>query len=369
MTLRASTAAELAALVGQLQMLRNSMRTGARSVADVDRQLRRMTYGPTTLEKAALSYRESGIAMNTRRKVTSFLKSSPALCARELESLDAATVLAWLRGEEKRGLRPSSVSSSWRTLGAIVRHAQERRWIATAPWGTWKPQIRNKREPARIRESCRTVDELVQLLEASEAHDVNRRARGLVGDVTAKIASVAFLGARQGELAGLRWFDVQPLDGLVVIARQYDGARVKNRAKGDELRAVPALFELLEQHRRELVRAELYAADGPVFPGPASSPGEPRPYTKGEILTRRSIRDVVLRAGLPHPSRWSATSLRDTFVTLESHGAHGDLVQTAQRTRHASIASLVRYLRARTRDPALPGFDIAGVRVPALGPK
>jgi integrase len=354
-------------MVGELSALRNAIRTGARSVEDVDRQLRRMTYGPTTLEKAALSYRESGIAPNTRRKVTTFLTSAPALCARELEAIDAATILAWLRTLEKRGLHPSSVASAWRTLGAITRHAQERRWISAAPWGTWKPQIRNKRTPAKEREACRTVEELIGLLGAAEAHDDARRARGLLGDVTAKCAAAALLGIRQGELAGLRWSGVKDVDGVVIVACQYDGQPLKNRSRPYEIRAVPTLFALLEQHKSELRERSLYAYQGPVFPSPASAEGFPRAYTKGEILTRRSIRDVVRRAGLPHPSRWSATSLRDTFVTLEAHGARGDLVATSQRTRHASIASLVRYLRAHTRDPALPGFDVVASTAPLLG--
>ncbi len=369
MTLRASSPSELAGLVGQLQMLRNSIRTGARSAADVDRQLRRMTYGPTTLEKAALSYRESGIAPNTRRKVTSFLSSAADLCAREIEAIDAASVLSWLRSLEKRGLAPSSVASGWRVLSAIVRHAQERRWISSAPWGTWTPHIRNKRAPAKERESCRTVDELVTLLRAAEAHDDERRARGLLGDVTAKCAAVALLGIRQGEIAGLRWSDVRDGEGLVVVARQYDGEPLKNRVRPDEIRAVPTLFQLFDKHRSALRERALYTFQGPVFPSPASEPGHPRAYTKGEILTRRSIRAVVRGAGLPRPSRWSATSLRDTFVSLEADAAHGDLVRTAERSRHATIASLLRYLRSRSRDPAPPGFDPGGRGPPLLPPK
>lgn len=366
---RGRTANELAALVGHVERMRDELRLSLISPAEVDRRLRRLTHGPTTLERAAISYEATDLAPNTKKSVRAFVQSAAELLGKEIDALDAATLSAWVRSLERRGLKASSVDTRWHMLCAVVKHAQEKRWIASAPWGSWRPTIRGKNAPVEGRESARTVDELRALLEAADTYDDARRKLGKLGDVLAKITAAGLLGLRQGELAGLRWTDLRESDGVVVVARQYDGRPLKAGPR-IEVCAIAEVFRVLERFRVELDERELYRPDGPVFPcRVTSTPGRPRAYEKGEILTRRNIRDVVTLAGLPHPSRWSAHSLRDTFVSLEHHARPGDLAATAQRSRHASIKSLLRYLRTRDRGRAVPGFTLDAEGTPLLNPK
>ena len=145
---------------------------------------------------------------------------------------------------------------------------------------------------------------------------------------------------RQGELAGLRWYDVYPKRGAIGVRRQWDGRPVKNLAPA-ELAAPPLLFALLEAHRDRSKPAD---SGAPVFPAPAGGP-----YARGECLSTRDLRAVVGRAG-GDVSGWSPHSLRDSFVTLEAVKASGDLRRVQARSRHRSLASLVRYLRTFERE-------------------
>lgn len=355
----ARTDRELQALLHHLETLRESVRLNLKSEAEVDRALRRLVHGPATIERAAAAYVEQRhLAKKTRDGIASFLRGAGAPLARvEIAELSAPRVSAWIDGMAARGIATSSRQQYWSRLGSLVRFAAAREWIGRVPWEGWRPVFRGKRR-VREREAARDVGELARIFEAACLEDDDRRARGLLPDVEAKIVTCAALGLRQGELAGLRWGDVRPELGMVRIARQWEGASLpKGAPHARALAAAPALFDLLARYRAELDARELFAADGPVFPDlEASRPGAPRAYGKGEPLTRRIVRAVIRRAHLPNEKAWSAHSLRDTFATLEER-AHGtDLRSLAERTRHASLSSLLRYLRASKRAPPSPGF-------------
>jgi integrase len=334
-----------------------------RSADDVDRALRRIVHGAVTLERAAHAYAErADLAPNTVRRVRSFVAGAGApLLRRELDGLDAPLISAWLEKLSAQGAAPSSIGVLWRTLRSIVQHAVLRGWIGRAPWGTWRPKLRGAGRSQR--EACRDPGELVRLLEAARA----------IGppELEAKIAAAALLGLRQGEIAGLRWSDVDEQTAMVTIARQYAAAPTKHR-RINPLRAGPTLFGILAAQRARLESAELYLRGGPVFPDlHASKRGAPAPYAKGECLTTRQLRAAVERANLPNVSRWSPHSLRDTFVTLEAKSSthDGDLRALAERSRHGSIGSLLRYMRTATREPAPIGFELGAPPTPRALPE
>lgn len=345
----------LAAYLHQIEIISEELRLGMRSAADVDRVLRRVVHGPVTLERAARAYMaRPQLAKNTRRRVASFLASAGAsLRARELDTLAGDVLEPWIDALKTR-LAGTTIATHWRTLRAIGRYASVRGWIGVAPWGSWRPMLRGARRLPR-REAARTLAELARLLEAARALDA-AGSPGF-GCVAIKIAVVVLLGLRRGELAGLRWSDVDAEAGTISIARQYDTAETKQRAIAT-LRAPAELFLLLGDHAEAMRARGLYLPRGPVFPQERySRPGAPRPYAQGEVLTRGALRSAVERAGLPEPRRWTCHSLRDSFVTLEADSAQAaDLPSLAERSRHASVASLVRYLRALSRAPAPPGF-------------
>lgn len=357
--LRARTPRELDAYLHRLDSLRTELRLGLRTADEVDRELRHLRHGPVTLERAAVSYlQRPALALNTKRRVRSLLATHlSALAYRPLGSLDAIALQAWIRTLERAGLHATSIGTVWRTVSAIGRHAQERGWLGVLPWSGWRPRLSSagKRAP---REAARTLSELARLLSAAAVIDEGAALLFRPADLEAKIACAALLGLRQGELGGLRWSDVQwgpPV--VVLVARQWRDAPLKGHAQPKRIEAIDALGDVLWRHRERLESACLHHPEGPIFVRQRlSAPHRPRPYTRGQVLTSLELRSAVNRAGLPHVGAWSAHSLRDSFVTLEAASAGGDLARVASRSRHASLSSLVRYLRATTRDTAPPAF-------------
>src|SRR5208337_2970411 len=284
----------------------------------------------------------------TSRRLQSFASVvGSKLAELELDQVDAGELARWEEWLRSRSYARSSIGTAWRTLRAVYRFAALRGWIDRLPWGAWRPSTRPSGKPRPEREAARTVEELVELLRAARAIDVEREDRGLLGDVEPKMASASLLGLRQGELAGMRWPDLDRSACTVTIARQWRGSATKTLRR-HVVRALPELFSILESYRSRLRSHGLFGHLGPVFPMRSSMPGRPRAYRGGECLTRGDLRLAVQRAQLPHPFSWSPHSLRDTFASLEAHGHGGDLKAVMQRTRHASIASLVRYLRSRS---------------------
>jgi len=358
----AASPGELARYVGELAIMRRELRLGLTSAEDVATKLARMKHGDATVERAARSYMAADVARNTRRRVASAIAThlQPLLELRLVE-LEAPRLSGWIEGM-RRVLAPSSVTTQWRTLRAIVRHAAERGWIARAPWGAWRPSSRASSRtavPRLQREAARTPHELALLLEAAERVDLELRRRLQLGGVEAKIACASLLGLRQRELAGLRWHDVDPGAAQVAIVRQDDDEPTKTR-RVDRLQAVPELFETLERWRLVLHDVGLHDAHGPVFPylGRHRSAGFFGPIhhypVRVEVLSAAMLRRVVRTAGLPDAERWTPHSLRDSFATLSAIAAGGDLKAVQERTRHATLGSLVRYLRALERSHGAP---------------
>jgi integrase len=375
--LRAGSARELESFLHRLDSLRTELKLGMRTSEEIDRELRHLRHGPVTLERAAIAYVERpGLAPNTRRGMRTALATHLApLAGRPLASLDGPTVAAWIGGLTKAGLAASSIGTLWRKLRAVARYAAERGWIGASPWGHYKPTIRGA--PGRaLREAGRTVEELVRLFEAAAAIDSEHEEDAWPPMLEALIVTGALLGLRQGELAGLRWCDVSfgpPVQ--ITVSRQWDQAPPKNR-KAQRLQSIAELGEVLARHLHRIGGDRcLFDVNGPVFPCRSrSTPGRPRAYLRGEVLTRLSLRAAVERAGLPNVRAWSPHSLRDTFVTLEAHASGGDLARVQLRSRHASVASLSRYLRALQRNhPASPaihslGGETGDAGAPLLGP-
>lgn len=340
---RGRTDRELEALVHRVDTLRSELRLGMVTSDYVDQALRRLRFGASTVAKAANSYAERpDLSMATRRRVRSSMAGVLApLSAVELEALDGPRLAKHFESLASR-MAASSVTQAWRTLRAIVRHAAERGWIARVPWGGWRPRAGRGGAGRPLRDCARSEAELEAILSAARRLDAEGPYRAL----EAKIGAAAHLGLRQGELAGLRWRDVDWIRLEVAIVRQWAGAPIKSASSG-VLHASGALFAALAAHATRVDDA----ADAPVFPR-----ADGRPYTSGECLSSPDLRAVVDAAGLESRG-WSPHSLRDTFATLESQRSGGDLRRVQGRTRHKTLASLVRYLKRFQREPmarALP---------------
>ena len=345
MWIRARSERELEAYLHRIASLKSDLRLGLSSPADVSRALRRLRHGAVTLERAAQSYvRRPDLAGNTRKRVASVLASPlHALAHLELEALDAPMLAAHF--DTLAELRRGTIRQVWRTLRAIVAHAAERGYVADVPWGAWRPRKRLGQDDRDLRDCARNERELRAIIDAASALDDASHGR-LYRALAAKIAAAAWLGLRQGELAGLRWYDIYWRRSTVGVRRQWDGAPLKTFV-GAELIGPPELFARLEIHRQRQGDPD---SGAPVFPSPRGGP-----YTRGECLASRDLRAVVRAAGLDDHA-WSPHSLKDTFTTIEANRCGGDLRALQARTRHRSTSSLVRYLRSFNRE------------LPALGP-
>lgn len=361
-TVSASSDRELQARLHHVDQLRTGLHLGTKTETEVDHALRRLAHGRISLEHVSTAYcAQAHLAPNTRHNMRALLRCAAAdLRTCEFAELTAGRVQSWLSDLQGAGASLSTVDCYWRRLSALARFAAEREWIGRLPWGAWRPVFRGRRR-TRARESARDLRELAKLFDAARAIDIERAIRGLLPDVEAKITVAAALGLRQGELAGLRWSDLSVERLQVTIARQWDGSRLPKGGQKKSLQAVAELFDLLAEYRKRLAIVGWDTIDGPLFPNPKTSrKGAPRAYSKGECLTRRSLRAVVERAQLPDPKAWSAHSLRDTFASLEERTSR-DLRSLAQRTRHESLSALLHYLRSSSREPPPPGFALPPV--------
>jgi integrase len=365
-TVRGRTQRELDAQLYQIESLRKELQLASDLGGDerarrkklelvrarVDEAVRRVRFGVVTLGRAARAYAQrEDLAPNTRRRIESTIASPLAeLAEEELAALDGAR-LASTFAKLARAHEASYVGTIWRTLRAIARHAAERGWIGQVPWGSWRPRKAGGGASRPPRECCRDERELRRLLEHAYRADTHPEGWGAIAPgpyraLRAKIAAGAMLGLRQGELAGLRWHDVDEARGVVSVVRQWAGAPIKAKERAEVAASHRELFGYLRWHRAETAAllGREPGPDEPLFPAPSGGH-----YAAGECLATRDLRQCVESAHLNEPLRWSPHSLRDTFVTLASRAHRGDLVKLAQLARHASVSSLVRYLRAWER--------------------
>lgn len=360
-TLSARSAAELGAYVHRLEQLRIDLRLGLKTPEQVDHELRFMKHGPVTLERVYRAYLERpDVAPETRRALATWWTAyaTATLRAGPLAAIDAPAVRRWVEELARAGLAKSTIDGAWRKLSALGTYAAARGWIAGPPWGKARPpKVGGPGRPPR--EALRSVDELVRLLRAARALDAEMPTRWLA----IKVFLAVLFGLRQGELAGLRWSDIEWGPPLVItVARQWEGQPLKRGTKVTRLEGLDAMVSILTIHKLEVISRGLYKDRGPLIPHPSSEPGAPRAYSKGEVLTRGDVRAVVDRASLRRADvandlfgSWSAHSFRSSFVTLETLASGGDLRRVQARSRHASLASLVRYLRMLSETaPASP---------------
>lgn len=349
----ARSAAELERLLGHLKNLREELRMGMVTEAEVDRKLRRVRYGPVRLERVLESYaRREDLSPDTVKAARTAMRGPlRELAALDIEALEVPVVSRVFERVASKHAK-GSVARIWRVLRALLLHAAERGWIGRLPWGAWRPRAGRGQPGRALREACRSDAERAQLVAAAvELDDEDLAGKRPYRALAAKIAAAAHLGLRQGEIAGLRVYDLYPARFVVGIRRQWDGDPLKGAIRGSDLAAPKELFAILVRHvaHAGLARNVKPTETGrPLFPRPGGGH-----YERGsKPLPLEALREVVRRAGLPSPERWTAHSLRDSFATIEAQRTPGDFAAIAKRTRHTTIASLLRYLRSFERELA-----------------
>lgn len=183
-------------------------------------------------------------ALEHRRVIDSVLK--PALGSKELAKLRSShldSLYGTLRtgSEKRRPLAPATVRKYHTVARSALQQAVRWEWITSNPAANASPPKVRRTEPTPP-----TPDELGRILKAAEAEDP---------DLYVFVRLAAVLGARRGEVLGIRWSDLAEdcrsveISSSVVVAK---GEVVRKETKTGRVRQVAiddATAALLEQHR------------------------------------------------------------------------------------------------------------------------
>jgi integrase len=221
-------------------------------------------------------------------------------------------------GDKPREVSPTTLAKHRRQLSTCLEAAVAEGLLSINPCKRLPKSQRPK--PRKKAPAYFTDTELVRLWPELAKRPIYLTA--------AKLAATT--GLRHGELAGLRWSDVDLLAGELRVRRQFTAGKVVERTKDDEERVVdlvPAARTLLEAWWVST------GDDGLVFE-----------LETGGYLdnsnTRKALYAAMKRAGIPRVGERGGTrdwhSLRHTFarVALE-HGAQLEWVQA--QLGHSSI--------------------------------
>jgi integrase len=144
---------------------------------------------------------------------------------------------------------------------------------------------------------------------------------------------------RRGELLGLRWRDVELLEGRLHVREAWVNGRVtttKSRASRRLIELGPRTVELLAEHWS---KTEFSGEDERVFCHPGL--GSPLDASK---LTRAYLRPALVRAGITKPFR-AFHDLRHTALTHEA-AAGNPLVYVQMKAGHSQSQITERYIHA-----------------------
>ena len=225
-----------------------------------------------------------------------------------------------------RGLAPSTVGYSLGTLSTALNQAVEDELIPSNP-------ARSVKKPKNRKGGMR-------VLSAEQAAALVDSVRGTRHEALYAVA--VWLGPRQGELAALKWADVDPERRLLSVRNSVSTDRageVWSTTKSGEEREIflpERIAASLARHRK--MQAEEKLAAG----GSWTNPDLVFPNTKGGVNRRATVYENFQRhrekAGLP-PMRFH--DLRDTAATLMIR-AGVDVRTVADILGHADPAMTLR---------------------------
>lgn len=193
------------------------------------------------------------------------------------------------------GIAKKTIANLLTLLVAMLNFARDLGWLDRVP-RIKKPTIRLDENDYQF---LRTQTDVDRFLSAAK-HESDC--------VHALYATAIFTGARAGELAGLRWEDIDFDQRMITIQRSFAGP-----TKSGDLRRVPLLSALLPILRAWRLRNPIAV----VFPNEAGEPFGPSARAFQEVLHR-----VLNRAGFPKVLRQGKTraflrfhDLRHTFAS------------------------------------------------------
>jgi integrase len=236
-----------------------------------------------------------------------------------LTSLDVSRVDAFVA--RRAHLSPKTVHNHLTLLISMLRLAVDLGWLRSVP-RIKKPKIVLDADYRYLRSD----QEIADFLRAAQAEDEH---------VYVMYSMAVYTGLRAGELAGLRWSDIDLKRRLITVRRSYTGA-----TKSGRIRHVPILDPLLP-----LLRAWRLRHPGSLV----FTNRDGRMQGKSARVFQEVLHRVLGRAGFESPvvsgkRRWYITfhGLRHTFA---SHWMMrgGDLFKLQKILGHSSIEMTMRY--------------------------
>jgi len=267
----------------------------------------------------------------------------------KLQKLRPADVDAWLNTLGKSGLSVRSIRHAHAVLRTALAHAAAIELLDRNVASIIKPPKLERKEVEIL-----TADEIADSLTKLEGHSLYPIVALAIGT-----------GARRGEIAALKWSDVN-LDGATLrVERSLEqtaaGLRVKapKTAAGRRTISLPAfVVTALREHRRKVLELHLACglgklpADAPVFGNPVEG-GWSNPYSISDRW-----RDAVKSRKLP---KVTFHALRHSHASaLIAAGL--DVVAVSRRLGHASPAltlSVYSHLFVNTDQKAAAAIDAA----------
>ncbi len=252
------------------------------------------------------------------------LQIVPFLGAKELQQLRPADVASWLQALSKTRIAPRTIRHAHGLLRTALAHATAIEVLERNVASTIKPP-----------KVARTD---IEILDAGQVADVLAK---LKDHAIFPIAALALAtGARRGELAALRWDDLDLDAATVRIERALEETIGRLCVKGTKTRAGCRTISLprvavaaLRDHRRQTlelriaVGAGAIPADAPVFGDLDGNWPSPHAITKRWRMTTAAL-------GLP---KRTFHSLRHSHASALIAGGL-DVVAVARRLGHASPA-------------------------------
>ena len=276
------------------------------------------------------------------------IQIKPHLGTLQLQKLRPADIAAWHQALGKTGISVRSIQHAHGVLRTALAHAAAVEIL--------------ERNVATFIRPPKTVRTEVEILNAEQIADALRK---LEGHPIYPIAAVAIgTGARRGEIAALRWSDIDLDAATVRIERSLEQIKGSIRVKAPKTAAgrrtvsLPAFaVDALRDHRRQTLELRLRLGIG-ALPGDAPVFGNIEGNTITPFYITTSWRRAVRSRGLP---KITFHSLRHSHASaLIAAGV--DVVTVSKRLGHASPAltlSTYSHLFTNSDDKAAAAIDAA----------
>ncbi len=272
----------------------------------------------------------------------------PHLGTFQLQKLRPADIAAWLQALGKTGISIKSIRHAHGVLRTALAHAAAVELI--------------ERNVCTIIKAPKQVRTEVEILNAEQIAEALRKLEG--HSIHPVVAVAIGTGARRGEIAALRWSDIDLDAATVRIERALEetkgllSVKAPKTAAGRRTVTLPAFaVAALRDHRRQTLELRLQLALG-ALPGDAPVFGDIEGNLSSPNRITKSWRRAVNSLGLPGVT---FHSLRHSHASaLIAAGI--DVVTVSRRLGHASPAltlSVYSHLFTNTDDQAAAVIDAA----------